>query len=97
MIGGSLPRGKGPTNPYVTERGIFISRIFIRGHVRLSSRAYEAADKSPRISAAIAGIKIKRISHYSKAAAYFDVDRITSNSIRGLTKSKKEANSFHQS
>jgi hypothetical protein len=55
-------------------------------------------DKSARIAAAIAAIRLGEIKDYSKAAAKFNVDRTTiSKRIRGLTKSKKDANSFwHQ-
>ena len=52
-------------------------------------------DKSARIAAAIAAIKLGEIIDYSKVAAKFDVDyTIISKRIHGLTKSKKDANSF---
>ena len=52
-------------------------------------------DKSACIVVAIATIKLGEIIDYSKAAAKFNVDRTTiSKRIRGLTKSKKDANSF---
>lgn len=53
------------------------------------------ADKSARIAAAIAAIRSGEIKDYSKAAAKFNVDRTTiSKRIRGLTKSRKDADSF---
>lgn len=53
------------------------------------------ADKSARIAAAIAAIRSGEFKDYSKAAAKFKVDRTTiSKRIRGLTKSRKDADSF---
>jgi hypothetical protein len=53
------------------------------------------ADKSARIAAAIAAIQSREIKNYSIAAAKFNVDHTTiSKSIRGLTKSRKDADSF---
>lgn len=52
-------------------------------------------DKSARIAAAIAAIRSGEITDYSKAAEKYKVDRTTiSKRIRGLTKSRKEADSF---
>jgi hypothetical protein len=52
-------------------------------------------DKSARIAAAIAAIQSGEFKDYSKAATKFDVDRTTiSKRIRGLTKSRKDADSF---
>jgi hypothetical protein len=52
-------------------------------------------DKSARIATAIAAIQSGEIKDYSKAAAKFNVDCTTiSKQIRGLTKSRKDANSF---
>jgi hypothetical protein len=52
-------------------------------------------DKSARIAAAIAAIRSGEIEDYSKAAAKYNVDRTTiSKRIRGLTKSRKDADSF---
>jgi hypothetical protein len=52
-------------------------------------------DKSARIAAAIAAIQSGEITDYSKAAAKFNVDRTTiSKRIRGLTKSRRDADSF---
>jgi hypothetical protein len=53
------------------------------------------ADKSARIAAAIAAIQSGEIKDYSKAAAKFNVDRMMiSKQIRGLTKLRKDADSF---
>jgi hypothetical protein len=52
-------------------------------------------DKSAYIAVAIAAIRLGEFKDYSKAAAKFDVDRTTiSKRIRGLTKSRKDADSF---
>jgi hypothetical protein len=52
-------------------------------------------DKSARIASAIAAIRSGEIKDYSKAAAKFNVDCTTiSKRIRGLTKSRKDADSF---
>jgi hypothetical protein len=52
-------------------------------------------DKSARIAVAIAAIRSGEIKDYSKAAAKYNVDRTTiSKRIRGLTKSRKDADSF---
>jgi hypothetical protein len=52
-------------------------------------------DKSARIALAIAAIRSGEIKDYSKAAAKFNVNRTTiSKRIRGLTKSRKDADSF---
>jgi hypothetical protein len=51
--------------------------------------------KSERIDAAIAAIQRGEFVHYANAAAKYRCDHTTlSKRIRGLTKSKKEANSF---
>ena len=53
------------------------------------------ADKSACIAAAIAAIRSGEIKDYSKAAAKFNVDCTTIlKQICGLTKSRKDANSF---
>jgi hypothetical protein len=53
------------------------------------------ADKSACIVVAIAAIQLGEITDYSKAAAKFNVDRTTiSKRIRGLTKSRRDADSF---
>ena len=54
--------------------------------------------KSERIEAALAAIKRGEFVHYVNAATKYGCDRTTlSKRIRGLTKSKQEANSFfHQ-
>ena len=54
--------------------------------------------KSERIEAAIAAIRRGEFVNYANAAAKYGCDRTTlSKRIRGLTKSKKDANSFfHQ-
>ena len=54
--------------------------------------------KSSRIDAAIAAIQRGEFSNYATAAAYHKCDRgALSRRMRGLTKSKKDANSFwHQ-
>jgi hypothetical protein len=53
------------------------------------------ADKSALISQAIAAIRAGEFIDYSKAAAHFGVDRISiSKRVRGLTKTRQEANSF---
>jgi hypothetical protein len=52
-------------------------------------------DKSARIAAATAAIRSGEIKDYSKAAAKFNVDCTTiSKRIRGLTKSRVDADSF---
>jgi hypothetical protein len=52
-------------------------------------------DKSARIATAIAAIRSGEITDYSKAAEKYKVDRTTiSKRIRGLTKSRKEADSL---
>jgi hypothetical protein len=52
-------------------------------------------DKSARIAAAIAAIQSGEITDYSKAAAKFSVDRtMISKRICGLTKLRRDANSF---
>jgi hypothetical protein len=52
-------------------------------------------DKSARIAAAIAAIRSGEIKDYSKEAAKYNIDRTTiSKRIRGLTKSRKDADSF---
>ena len=54
------------------------------------------ADKSARISKAVAAYRAGEFADYSKAAAHFGADRsAVSRRVRGLTKSKKEANSFY--
>ena len=53
------------------------------------------ADKSALISQAVAAIHAGEFTDYSKAAAYFGVDRTSvSKRVRGLTKTRQEANSF---
>ena len=54
------------------------------------------ADKSARIAEAIAAIQSGEITDYSQAARKYDIHHTTlSKRIRGLTKSRKEANSFY--
>jgi hypothetical protein len=53
------------------------------------------ADKSALISQAVAAIRAGKFVDYSKAAAHFGVDRTSvSKRVRGLTKTRQEANSF---
>jgi hypothetical protein len=54
--------------------------------------------KSLRIDKAVAAIQRGEFSHYANAAEYYECDRgALSRRMRGLTKSKKLANSFwHQ-
>ena len=54
------------------------------------------ADKSALISKAVAVLRAGKSTDYSKAAAYYGVDRTSvSKRVRGLTKTKKEAASFY--
>ena len=54
------------------------------------------ADKSAAIDSAIAAIKREEFANYANAAKKFKCDRSAlSRRIRGLTKSRKEANSFY--
>ncbi len=54
------------------------------------------ADKSARIDAAVAAIKRGEFTNYSKAAEKYECDRTSlSKRIHGVTKTKKEANSFY--
>ena len=55
-------------------------------------------DKSAAIDAAVAAIKRGEFTNYAKAAAEYKCDRgAVSRRVRGLTKSRREANSFwHQ-
>jgi hypothetical protein len=51
--------------------------------------------KSEAIDAAVAAIRRGEFTHYSQAAKYYKCDRTSvSKRIRGLTKTRKEANSF---
>lgn len=53
-------------------------------------------DKSALISKAVDAIRASEFIDFSKAAAYFGVDRTSvSKRVRGLTKTRKEANSFY--
>ena len=53
-------------------------------------------DKSAKISAAIDAIKRGEFANYANAAKEYGCDRgALSRRIRGLTKTKKEANSFY--
>jgi hypothetical protein len=56
------------------------------------------ADKSALVEKAVSAIKRGEFSDYSKAAAHYGCDRTSvSKRIRGLTRTRKEANSFfHQ-
>jgi len=54
------------------------------------------ADKSAQIEAALAAIRRGEFVNFANAATKYGCDRTTlSKRIRGLTKSKKEANSFY--
>lgn len=53
------------------------------------------ADKSARITAAVAAIQSGEVTDYCAAAKIFQVDRISINKrVRGLTHSRKDANAF---
>jgi hypothetical protein len=53
------------------------------------------ADKSALVKKAVSVIKRGEFRDYSKAAAYYGYDRTSiSKRIRGLTKTRQEANSF---
>jgi hypothetical protein len=54
------------------------------------------ADKSALISKAVAAFRAGEFADYSKAATHFGVDRTSvSKRVRGLTKTRQEANSFY--
>jgi Tc5 transposase DNA-binding domain len=54
------------------------------------------ADKSALISQAVTAFRAGEFTDYSKAAAHFGVDRTSvSKRVKGLTKTRKEANSFY--
>jgi hypothetical protein len=54
------------------------------------------ADKSALISKVVAAFRAGEFADYSKAATYFRVDRtLVSKRVRGLTKTRQEANSFY--
>ena len=88
----------------LTTYALLITEIPTQNTLRVKTRFFASYHyhkmgdrhiKSKRINAAIAAIRRGDFIHYGPATKHFKYDRGTlSRRIRGLTKSKKEADSF---